>query len=857
MNTPPADARRGFSAHILDVGDEKYGDCTLCQFGDTTVLIDGAHSGNINGNARHPSIPDQLGKLLGQEPPFRISLLVITHAHSDHIGCLPTLIQRRIIEPEWALVADPVLGWGRSSDDVDSLPTDTRSQRLLAALREEIRADLDDVALERFLTDAATLEERYTKMLQTLVDRGTKVVRYGVEDPNTLVSAFEELDMEIVGPSEEHLLKCAGAITTIGRDSAMLVTDWMSSAPTADAMREDIEIYRQLVSGLDALDARGVGAAINNQSIVLRFGYAGRNLLFPGDMQFAAPEVDGLDDLMSALRERVVEAGPYDLFRVPHHGSYNAFDKRLFDSLPRTKLFAISTGEGSRSHPNPRVLQLLGANRDDVDWVRTDRNGQVSIEFPSRGRPRVLLTRGDLDDARPNSSDVSSLPPPVTAHTPVLRSTSLPVSAPAEKITTPAQTVATREERPSVADSVEVFARVPHTLTRVTLTIQVEPGTPAISSATTASVDSPRDDIRIGGGRTLPQLLFVTSREGLAANIGRAEAEHVLAAIQRQGHILFDGVARGVDINAAAAMAGSALASHSQLSGVVILGGPDIVPLQKLDVLEAAQRQRLGRTNDPDDFYVWSDDIYGCKDGDGLPEVPVSRIPDGKSADLVLSALQAGSAPHVKRRGGVRNVNRPFADEVFARISGQETLLVSAPATYADQPPPDLEAERIYFMLHGDHVDATRFWGEDTPADVEAVNIANLPQRHGGVVFAGCCWGALSAVSPAVAIPAGTMPGGRTPDESIPLAFLRAGARAFVGCTGAHYSPLEPPFTYYGAPLHQAFWKRFDAGEPPAPALFNAKVDYLAQIPHGLQGLASRAIEQKILRQYTCLGLGW
>jgi hypothetical protein len=57
--------------------------------------------------------------------------------------------------------------------------------------------------------------------------------------------------------------------------------------------------------------------------------------------------------------------------------------------------------------------------------------------------------------------------------------------------------------------------------------------------------------------------------------------------------------------------------------------------------------------------------------------------------------------------------------------------------------------------------------------------------------------------------------------------------------------------------MHRAFWKRYAAGVPPARALFDAKVDYIAGMPHGRSSAAQTAIEFKILRQYTCLGLGW
>lgn len=84
-----------------------------------------------------------------------------------------------------------------------------------------------------------------------------------------------------------------------------------------------------------------------------------------------------------------------------------------------------------------------------------------------------------------------------------------------------------------------------------------------------------------------------------------------------------------------------------------------------------------------------------------------------------------------------------------------------------------------------------------------------------------------------------------------------AGATAFVGCTGSHYSPKDPPFHYFGGPMHEAFWERCLAGTPPARALLDAKWHYASYMPHGQSKPALAAIEYKILREFTCLGLGW
>src|SRR5688572_20312802 len=84
------DAPSRAEIHLLDMGREEYGDATLCRFGRTTVLIDGGHRHDDHPADGHTPLQEQIGTLLGRSaPPYTVDLLVVTHAHEDHIGCLP------------------------------------------------------------------------------------------------------------------------------------------------------------------------------------------------------------------------------------------------------------------------------------------------------------------------------------------------------------------------------------------------------------------------------------------------------------------------------------------------------------------------------------------------------------------------------------------------------------------------------------------------------------------------------------------------------------------------------------------------------------------------------------------------
>jgi hypothetical protein len=833
--------------HLLDVGAEEYGDSILCRFGDVSVLIDGAHPGDQVGTTNHPSIPDQLSDLLGQDdPPYRVDLLIVTHTHQDHIGCLPFLVHNDLLIADWALVADPGLGWGRADGDGQPAVPDARVQALVAGLREEIRTSAtDDRMLARFLVDAVNLETQYLAMLQALEAKGTRLVRYGrdVQGTAELITTFQPIGLEILGPSQAQLLICAEAIARTTNDSTNLAFDLLDRRADASA----VSAYRALVSAraLDSIDASSrPGSAINLQSVVASFAFEGAKVLFTGDMQFADPQRadPGLEHELLALRQRIAASAPFDMVKIGHHGSENAFSREVMQELGSTRYFGMCAGEESLAHPSREVLELLDGRPDDVRWARTDRNGLSTFYF-GRTQTQMRVSRGEPSDPDPNAPDETAALTPSPSGAPE----AIPSTAPTAPLTGQAMTAG--------PDEVRVDLRLPEGPSRFIVTLDVGEAAPVPRPS--GAFGSDVQELMIGGGRQLPDLLFVTNAPALRTNMGAQEADLLLEAIPAQGHRLLDDVPCAAGSGDAAAAVRARLREAPEIEGVVIVGGYDVVPSERLDVLPAALRQHLGVTNDPDDFVVWSDDAYGDLDDDGeRPELPVSRIPDGHLADLVFTAIQAPSSDRVSRKG-VRNVARPFASSIYQRLPGPERLLVSQPQTYDAEPALKLDADCVYLMLHGDHADSSRFWGEETPNDIEAVNISNVPVRAGSVVFTGCCWGALIVDPPAVRVGPGVMPGPKAPGSSIALSFLQAGANAFVGCTGAHYSPAVEPFGYFGAPLHGSFWSSFLGGRGPSEALLDAKRSYVRAMPHGQTGATAQAIEFKILHQYTCLGLGW
>jgi hypothetical protein len=355
----------------------------------------------------------------------------------------------------------------------------------------------------------------------------------------------------------------------------------------------------------------------------------------------------------------------------------------------------------------------LKKNRKRIDWARTDKNRLVTVTLQN-GEPEFEIEQGKLDDFSPNAAvDVSQTP----IETPAASVTETPaISSQVVHSLSPLPGEQPPVRSGSLADYVEVTARIPHVTTRVTIAIDVAPAIirPLEPPKPVVEPPSPRDQEqrlarpRLAGGRPLPDLLFVTCSPRLAANVGAREAAATLAAIRDAGKVVHD--VRVVE-NPFPEVRGAAAGKQ----GVVILGGYDVLPSQRYDVPPPDIRRAVGnRSGDPDNFVVWSDQGYGDTDGDGLADLPVSRIPDGRSVDLLWAALSSAPRQRSQRRFGLRNDARPFAIDVFdARMPGPEVMLASQPTGHSGLKPGNIDADAIYIMLHGSDLDGATFWGED------------------------------------------------------------------------------------------------------------------------------------------------
>jgi competence protein ComEC len=177
-------------------------------------------------------------------------------------------------------------------------------------------------------------------------------------------------------PEYAHLLALARA--------GGVATPIPATAAVGGAMLEPLGPF------VSTADARGEaigpppGLSVNDASLVLRLSFAGRAVLFPGDL-----EADGEGELVGrrALGQRVAA----DVLKVPHHGSRTSSSDELVAAV-HPELAVISLGWRNRFHfPAPEVLARYAAAGATV--LRTDRDGAVTVTIGPDGRVTAVHER--------------------------------------------------------------------------------------------------------------------------------------------------------------------------------------------------------------------------------------------------------------------------------------------------------------------------------------------------------------------------------------------------------------------------------------------------------------------------------
>ena len=118
----------------------------------------------------------------------------------------------------------------------------------------------------------------------------------------------------------------------------------------------------------------GCGLRDNEASLVMRVSYAGRRLLFTGDIE-AGSEAELLTADVRA-----------DVLKVPHHGSRTSSTEAFLDAVAPS--YAIVSGlPGKRPPPHPAVIERYAANHIPTLVTGTVGAVTVHVEPPLAGSP--------------------------------------------------------------------------------------------------------------------------------------------------------------------------------------------------------------------------------------------------------------------------------------------------------------------------------------------------------------------------------------------------------------------------------------------------------------------------------------
>jgi competence protein ComEC len=143
---------------------------------------------------------------------------------------------------------------------------------------------------------------------------------------------------------------------------------------SADGLRERIRAPR--------------GLTVNDASLVVRVAFAGRGVLFAGDL-----EADGEGELVG--RRDVGQVVAADVLKVPHHGSRTSSTPELVDAVSPA-LAVMSLGWRNQFRfPAPEVVERYVARGARV--LRTDRDGAISLVISPDGRLSLRCERGCPD----------------------------------------------------------------------------------------------------------------------------------------------------------------------------------------------------------------------------------------------------------------------------------------------------------------------------------------------------------------------------------------------------------------------------------------------------------------------------
>jgi beta-lactamase superfamily II metal-dependent hydrolase len=395
-----ASGAKGLRVRMYRVG---FGDFFLLTVrthkGDRHILIDcGVHAQNLN------SIADAVNQMAA-DCGKQLALVIMTHRHADHISGFATCsdaFSEFTVDRVW-------MPWFENPAD----DTAVKFQSSLTALAGRLSARLalspdPDSKQLAFMADnitggmAAAGGSSNQKALDVL-HKGFKNTPahdyYKAGDPPTLPQDLVDagFSAQILGPPSDRSL-ISQLTNTNDQYLADAPQDDDTPAKTfAQAFKTDAypdyafkvfaaDKVQALVNSVQpnvlAAQARAADNTLNNQSLVVLFSFAGKNLLFAGDAQWGNWEnflyggafgTPGHTEMTDKAKDIL---GKIDFYKVGHHGSRNATPKDAVAAMRLGCVGMCSTQLHAYNEvPRAPLLQALGARMQN----QLARSDQVAV----------------------------------------------------------------------------------------------------------------------------------------------------------------------------------------------------------------------------------------------------------------------------------------------------------------------------------------------------------------------------------------------------------------------------------------------------------------------------------------------
>ncbi|MEA2562465.1 MAG: hypothetical protein QOH06_3969 [Acidobacteriota bacterium] len=363
----------------------------------------------------------------------RLDLLVVTHAHEDHVrGFDVDLFAGIRIDRLWMSVA-----MNREHPQAENAHAlQAFALETLQRLQLSPKAGMADwaasmLALSKDDGMDALLDTLPVGSLRRYIHTETPAQELALfDDPNVqlqVLAPMNDIDHFYLGRETAAALKGFKALNKAVGTAGDLARDPQPAvmAEPANVSREDFERLRRSLTDQALAFVLKAGELVNNTSVVLLLEWRGRRLLFTGDAEvktafkgeFQEEKGNGSWNVMWHKFKEGALSQPVDFLKVGHHGSHNATPwtgkkvagaehpiNAILDSLlpvrvegapERYALVSTERTHGYPTIPDPALMMELGKRVSNADVYQESTELGHFVPADQRQPQRTDLERAD------------------------------------------------------------------------------------------------------------------------------------------------------------------------------------------------------------------------------------------------------------------------------------------------------------------------------------------------------------------------------------------------------------------------------------------------------------------------------